>query len=412
MEEQTMAAGGSNADRFGADWEKRASDLLRTAHYDSDLGKQVAKDALRLVGGELSEAEFFERHHGAYVKEFGTDKRPVISDERLEKALTESLQGGYVSRRTLLKMAGGGALGLLLGYWSWLGSRAAGTVAGAAQGGLPGVAGAEEEPPPVTTKQYGMVVDLERCDGCIGLGTFARCTQGCSAYNLTSPGVHWIYVFSFKDENQDAVQFLPRTCQHCSNPPCLKVCPVRARFKRPDDGIVLIDYNLCIGCRYCEVACPYGVNYFQWGEPGPEPGFPVKARDRWVEARPPRGVMGKCTFHPMWQDDKATSGRVICAAICPRQVLQFGDMNDPNSVPNQYLKKKREEKGGYISTFRLLEEWGTRPSNLYIGNQPSAKARPVTPPITYEDVGLVSKRSDVLQGPDSWLWFKNAFRGD
>lgn len=389
-------------DQLGPEWEEQAKQLLAAAQYDPDLGKQAAKDALRLVGGELSEAEFHQKHHEAYLKEFGVDKRPISSGGHGEGALWESVQNRHVSRRTLLKLAG---LGLLIGYWSWLGSRARGAVAFATQDNYPSVLtrGDDKQVQRTGRMQYGMVVDLERCDGCL------VCVIACQTHNITSPGVHWIYVFSYIDENQNGVNFLPRTCQHCSNPPCVKVCPVRARFKREDDGLVLIDYILCIGCRYCQVACPYGVNYFQWGEPGEEALFETKARGRWVSARPPRGVMGKCDFCPERQDREETRGTVVCALACPHGALYFGDMNDPDSPPNRYLKKKKEEKG-YLSTFRLLQEYGTQPNIIYIGHSPSVKAKPVAGPVAYEDFGLVHERRTVLQGPRPW--FKRIFRGD
>ena len=250
----------------------------------------------------------------------------------------------------------------------------------------------------------GMVVDLEACDGCLS------CVYACQNHNFNSAGVFWMYVLAYKDENADKPNFLTRLCQHCANPPCVKVCPVRARHKREKDGLVLTNYDRCIGCRYCQVTCPYGVNYFQWGVPEKKNYFHPKLTDErgvWVIGNPPKGVMGKCTFCPDRQDDGR--GNVVCALVCPRNVLHFGDMNDPNSEPHQYLKQKMKEKGGNLSTFRLLESQGTKPSIIYIGQQPTQSAQQVDGPVSYADWGLVEKRLDVLEGPQPW--FMNAFGG-
>ena len=202
-----------------------------------------------------------------------------------------------------------------------------------------------------------------------------------------------------------------RLCQHCSNPPCVKVCPVRARHKREKDGLVLTNYSTCIGCRYCMVTCPYGVNYFQWSDPEYQNYYHPKLTDYrgwWVIGNPPKGVMGKCTFCPDRQDDGR--GNVVCALTCPHNVLHFGDLNDPNSEPRRYLVEKTKEKGGQLSTFRLLENYGTKPNIIYIGQQPSRSARPVEGPVSYADWGLVEKRLTVLEGPEPW--FMKAFGGN
>jgi molybdopterin-containing oxidoreductase family iron-sulfur binding subunit len=247
----------------------------------------------------------------------------------------------------------------------------------------------------------GMVIDLERCTGCLA------CVEACHRENNTSVGVHWMYVFSYEEENKDDVNFLVRPCQHCSNPPCVKVCPVMARHKREKDGLVLTDYNLCIGCRYCQVACPYGVNYFQWGEPRPDEGFlheRLDYRGRRVNGNPPEpGIMGKCTFCPQRQDSELQRGTTACQLGCPHDAIFFGDMNDPNSSPRLYLEERTKEKDGDISTFRLLEYLGTRPNILFIGHQPSRDAEQVTGPTSYESWGWVDERRTVLEGPRPWF---------
>src|SRR5574342_670721 len=110
--------------------------------------------------------------------------------------------------------------------------------------------------------RYGMVIDLDACYGC------RACVEACKIENNTPEGAFWMHVFRLEDGTYPHVSttFLPRPCMHCDNAPCVKVCPVGARYKR-EDGIVVTDFDRCIGCRYCEVACPYGVNYFNWKRP-------------------------------------------------------------------------------------------------------------------------------------------------
>ncbi|MBI4282981.1 MAG: 4Fe-4S dicluster domain-containing protein [Chloroflexi bacterium] len=381
--------------------EGRDGQLPSADQFDADLRKEVAQDARRLIAGGLSEAEFYQKHHQAYLKEFAVDDRPIGSGGTTERIPLESVLEKHVTRRTLFK-AGGVAAAGLLGV-RWLGSRVFGaevTTTGDNYRKLPFKG--EEQPQPAGRVQMGMVVDLEACDGCLS------CVYACQSHNFNSAGVFWIYVLAHKDENQDGRNFLVRLCQHCANPPCVKVCPVRARHKREKDGLVLTDYNLCIGCRYCMVTCPYGVNYFQWSEPEYKNYYHPKLTDyrgRWVIGNPPKGVMGKCTFCPDRQDDGR--GNVVCALTCPHNALHFGDMNDPNSEPHRYLMQRMKEKGGNLSTFRLLENQGTKPSIIYIGQQPSRSAHPVDGPVSYADWGLVEKRLDVLEGPRPW--FMKAF---
>ncbi len=233
--------------------------------------------------------------------------------------------------------------------------------------------------------KYAMAIDLERCQGC------RACVEACKIENNTPQAVFWMYVFRLEEgEYPDTkVNFLPRPCQHCDNAPCVKVCPVGARFKR-DDGIVLTDFDRCIGCRYCEVACPYGVNYYNWRTPSeahaaydvnyadadlvevtggavPSYGNPDHDQLQGAEQRMTAGsahsvgVMEKCTFC-VHRVDKGL--QPACVTVCPVQALQFGDIEDPNSPVSTYI---REREG-----FSLLEELGTEPSVVYLGGSPPA----------------------------------------
>ncbi|MBI2169600.1 MAG: 4Fe-4S dicluster domain-containing protein, partial [Actinobacteria bacterium] len=202
-----------------------------------------------------------------------------------------------------------------------------------------------------------------------------------------------MYVFRLEEEEypKTQVSFLARPCQHCDNAPCVKVCPVGARFKR-EDGIVLTDFQRCIGCRYCEVACPYGVNNFNWKDPSES--YYGDWKDPAVQnvtggAIPPwrnpdlqivqgeeqrltaggghyKGVVEKCTFC-VQRVDKGLDP--ACVAGCPLNALIFGDRDDPESPVSQYLKRDH---------FRLLEDAGTEPSVFYVGgNEPEAEVKEI-----------------------------------
>ena len=110
--------------------------------------------------------------------------------------------------------------------------------------------------------RYGMVIDTRRCVGC------RACVVACKAENKTPPGVSYTVVVEEAVANRfdDKPIFMTKPCFHCENPPCVDVCPVSATFKRERDGIVVIDYDRCIGCRYCITGCPYGARYFDFGE--------------------------------------------------------------------------------------------------------------------------------------------------
>lgn len=224
--------------------------------------------------------------------------------------------------------------------------------------------------------RYGMVVDLERCQGC------RACMEACKIENNTPQASFWMYVFRLEEGTfpDTQITFLPRPCQHCDNAPCVKVCPVGARFKR-EDGIVLTDFERCIGCRYCEVACPYGVNFFNWKKPernyymewedesGAGTVPPWQNPDLQVRHGPEnrltaggghaRGVVEKCTFC-VHRVEKGLDP--ACVTTCPVRALIFGDLDNPDSPASRHLDGR--------TAFRLLEEVGTEPRVYYVGGQP------------------------------------------
>lgn len=423
MTDEKQTAG----DIFDASWEIEARAALEAAGQDPDLGVNAARDALRVVSGELAEDEFQRRYHEAFIKEFGSDDRPIgapngrslvgaaaevggngsagangdASDRSGEQRPDED--GGIsslLSRRNVLRLAASGTAALFLG--TVLRSQARGASTADAIEVLDPSHTSEGENP--TGVRYGMVIDLEACTGCMS------CVNGCYEENTLADGEHWLYVLSFVDENkadEEDPNFLVRPCQHCSNAPCVKVCPVGARHVREEDGLVLSDYEICIGCRYCEVACPFAANQFQWAEPssygGGYEGERRDMRGREVIGSPPRGIMGKCNFCPQRQDEPDTHGASACSLSCTQNAIHIGDLNDPESAPMRYLARRQEENPD-VSTFRLLDHLGTQPNIIYIGHEPTERARQVPGPIRYEDWGLVDRRSDVLEeGRDPWF---------
>ncbi len=165
-----------------------------------------------------------------------------------------------------------------------------------------------------------------------------------------------------QDGADTAPYWLPRPCFHCDDPPCARVCPVGATFKR-DDGIVLIDNERCIGCRFCMAACPYSVRTFNWSTPNdpaaatvrgysPEWGYPRRV-----------GTTEKCDFCP----DMAREGKLPhCSSACPMGAIWFGDENE-DAVTNSHgetlrLSKLLRDRAAY----RQLEELGTKPRVYYL----------------------------------------------
>ena len=216
--------------------------------------------------------------------------------------------------------------------------------------------------------RYGMVIDTRRCVGC------RACVVACKAENKTPPGVYYTVVLEegLMEQPDDRPLFMTKPCFHCANPPCTDVCPVSATFKREQDGIVVVDYDRCIGCRYCIAACPYGARYFDFGDnypavaegtpwaevPSPELGQYRERRD----GQTPIGNVRKCTFCLHLQDgdgkyDEAAGRWPACAKTCTGHAIHLGDFNDPSS---DVFKDLRERQ-----VVRLKEELGTEPNVYY-----------------------------------------------
>ncbi len=209
--------------------------------------------------------------------------------------------------------------------------------------------------------RYVMVADLRRCVGC------QTCTAACKEGNNTPPGVQWRRVLDLERGTYPDVSrvFVPVGCQHCAEPPCLEVCPSTATRKRAD-GIVTIDEDLCIGCSYCLMACPYDARFlierreYAFGD---TPTAAEAARAR----RHTAGVASKCTFCVGRIDAGTARGKVpgrdpeatpLCVNSCISGALRFGDIDDPTSPVATLLAENQ--------WFRMHEEEGTNPGFYYV----------------------------------------------
>ncbi|MBI4115627.1 MAG: 4Fe-4S dicluster domain-containing protein [Candidatus Omnitrophica bacterium] len=242
----------------------------------------------------------------------------------------------------------------------------------AATASLPAVLEAAQ--PKIATKhRYGMVIDLKRCVNC------KACTVACKLENKTPPGVAYNPVIEEEIGEFPYVQrrWFPKPCFHCDNPPCTHVCPVTATYKRQEDGIVIVDYDKCIGCRYCITACPYGARYFDFGEnyPAheteygkiPSPEFQGEYGLR-HEGKSPVGNVRKCTFCLHLQDANGHYMRPpACAETCMAKAIHFGDLA-PNAEGNCIAHKDCNLKQSLVERkwLRLKEELGTEPSVYYV----------------------------------------------
>ena len=205
---------------------------------------------------------------------------------------------------------------------------------------------------------WAMVIDQAKCTGC------EQCTLTCQAHNDIHPDITWNKVRQTGKIGDQEV-YLPTPCMHCEVAPCVDVCPVGASYYR-DDGIVMMDYDRCIGCRYCQVACPYGARSFNWETfTGENPAVPDWG-DPDIERRP-RGVVEKCSFCYQHIDRGLAEGLTpgvdreatpACVQACPTGARIFGDLNDPESPVSQALSNN--------PSFRLREELGTGPRVYYL----------------------------------------------
>lgn len=197
--------------------------------------------------------------------------------------------------------------------------------------------------------RYGMVIDLKQCIGC------HACTLACKVENATKPGIFWNKVFDEEEGEYPSVRryFLPRLCMHCEDAPCVEACPTGASHKR-EDGIVLCDYDKCVGCKYCILACPYGARYFNEDKRGYF-GDKLTPNEEIGYQKHALGTVEKCHFCV----DRVERGEEpACVLACLTRARIFGDLDDPNSEGSQLIRSRYG--------FQLREELGTNPSVYYL----------------------------------------------
>lgn len=233
--------------------------------------------------------------------------------------------------------------------------------------------------------RYAMVIDLQRCVGC------SACSISCRNENNVPDGIYWSNKITETSGTFPNVRYhyIPTLCNHCENAPCVRGCPTRAMHKL-ENGITMHNPGKCIGCKYCEFNCPYGVIYFNWSKPhqrwrnngkvlegtaSPKeevqkaggnifPYYNPEREDTLPGIRP-KGVVEKCTFC----DHRVKRGKLPrCVEACPADARVFGDMNDPNSKVRELLGKFRP--------FRLREQLGTEPHVFYIRDFNPANYQP------------------------------------
>ena len=209
-----------------------------------------------------------------------------------------------------------------------------------------------------STHRWGMLIDLRKCIGC------QYCVYACQAVNDVPDDMRWnVYLPEVTETGQPF--HMTRPCLHCNDAPCTAVCPTKATWRR-DDGLVVMDYDLCIGCRYCQVACPYDARSFNWEKREGSSGYQPEWGSAEVKRRP-RGVAEKCTFCIHRIDRGLAQGLLpgedrpatpACVNICPVEARIFGDLKDPNSRISRLIEE--------LPTFRLREDLGTEPNVYYV----------------------------------------------
>jgi Fe-S-cluster-containing dehydrogenase component len=224
----------------------------------------------------------------------------------------------------------------------------------------------------LTGQHWAMVVNLSSLDEEV----VSACTEACHKVHnvpkIDNPKreIKWIWEEEYENafpgaanehiaERYRHAPFLV-LCNHCEQPPCVRVCPTRATFKRKSDGIVMMDMHRCIGCRFCMAACPYGSRSFNWVDPRP---YINPATQNWEYPTRTKGVVEKCQFCAErlakgLMPACVEAGREICEKKGKEPVLVFGDLADPDSEVRQVLREH--------FSIRRKPELGTGPSVYYI----------------------------------------------
>jgi len=261
------------------------------------------------------------------------------------------------NRRGFLKATGLTILALGTGSVTVLRTARARSDASSQPGGAPPGAA-----PALRGSRWALLVDTTRCkarEGCKDCSAACHLVHNVPALPEPKHEVKWIWTEQFRHVFPDAghefmapaalERPLPLLCNQCENPPCVRVCPTKATWKRAD-GIVMMDWHRCIGCRFCVVGCPYGARSFNWRDPRPfvlqqNPDFPTRTR----------GVVEKCNFC----EERLARGLLpSCVGACKHQALVFGDLDDPSSEIRRRLRAVR--------TLRRKPALGTSPKVFYV----------------------------------------------
>lgn len=202
--------------------------------------------------------------------------------------------------------------------------------------------------------RFAMVVDTQRCIGC------HTCSVACKQENNLPNGIWWNRVITVGGEEMDtsegrfpdvSMQYITINCQHCENPACVEACPTSAAYKRAEDGIVMQDYDMCIGCCKCMDACPYNARSFIEKEPEYAIDIAMGDADAPVHQH---NVVEKCTFC----SHRLDKGELpACVGVCPARARFFGDIDDPDSDVSKALQDREYT--------RMLEDEGTGPNIYY-----------------------------------------------
>ncbi|GGK22499.1 hypothetical protein GCM10007962_15850 [Yeosuana aromativorans] len=206
----------------------------------------------------------------------------------------------------------------------------------------------------IPDRKFVMVIDLSKCKNA------RKCVESCQRGHQLDYNEEFMKIKLIQDNQNTSPYWMPKPCFHCEEPPCVTVCPTGATFKR-DDGIVLIDNERCIGCKFCITSCPYSARTFNWE---PKAKFENKDVPYSPETQVPaaEGTVMKCDFCP----DLLRQGKLpYCAQACPMGVIYFGDKNEDivtNGEETVRFSELINNRGGY----RYLEHLGTKPNVYYL----------------------------------------------
>lgn len=313
-------------DHNGAD----PRDVLAETTYRTDLGLEMAADARRVSHGDLSSEAFWSRYDDVAAEEFGEAYRETPNP-------AVDCGGGTIDDETAATL-----------------SCSVGSMASVAQNLDESETGDED-----ADTRWGMVIDLQKCVGC------ESCTVACKAENRTPPGVSYNVVLEREAGEYPNVTRtnVPRPCMQCERPPCVQVCPVSATYKM-ENGVVNVDYERCIGCRYCMIACPYDARDFDFGEnydgefaengavTSPEYGVNHGPRE---DDESPVGNVRKCNFchHRLERGEEPA-----CVETCVGDARYAGNLADGDSEVAELAFSTR--------AFQLKDKEGTDPNVYYL----------------------------------------------